>query len=68
MKKLLVISVLSIVLSGCSYQAWYQGFVEGQKYQCNKLSGQERQNCMESIHTDYDRYERERQESIKRTD
>ncbi len=46
---------------GCSKQAWQQGFVAGQEYQCNKLAGRERSRCLEAIVTDFDRYQQERQ-------
>lgn len=55
-----------ILLSGCSRRAWFYGFVDGQKYQCNKLVGSERERCLEAITTDYERYTRERKESLSR--
>jgi len=59
----LIISVL--LLSGCSFRAWHQGFIEGQRYQCNKLDRTQRQKCLESINYNIDTYERERQERLK---
>ena len=55
-----------ILLSGCSRRAWFYGFVEGQRYQCNKLTGSERERCLDAITTDYERYTKERKESLER--
>ena len=68
MNKLLILPFLCLRLSGCSARTWFAGFVEGQKHYCNKLTGAEREYCLESIITDYDRYQRERQESLQRSD
>jgi len=61
---LIVISLL--LLSGCSYRAWHRGFIEGQKYQCNKLPNDQRRKCLESINYDIDAYERERREWLQK--
>lgn len=62
----LALSIASILLlAGCSKRVWFQGFVEGQKYQCNKLVGRERTVCLESINDDFDRYQQERNEHLK---
>lgn len=61
---LVLVSVL--LLTGCSNRVWFQGFVEGQKYQCNKLLGRERTICLESINTDFDRYQQERKDHLQR--
>lgn len=66
MRAILFVSLAALFLQGCSYKTWYTGFVEGQKFQGNKLTGNERQSCLDSIIEDYDRYERERQEGLKR--
>jgi len=66
MKNLFYLILVCALLSGCSYRTWYAGFVEGQRYQCNKLDGSERQSCMEAIITDYDRYQRERDAGFER--
>lgn len=66
MKKLIFISLFCSLLSACSYRTWHAGFVEGQRYHCNKLSGSERENCLEAIITDYDRYQRERDGILQR--
>lgn len=66
MKKVLCLCLLTLLLCSCSQRAWFDGFVFGQQYQCNKLSGQERESCLAAITTDYDRYQRERDESIRR--
>ena len=55
-----------LLLSGCSSKNWFAGFVEGQKHYCNKLNGMERERCLEAIITDYDQYQREREESLQR--
>ena len=60
--------VFLFVLSGCSERAWFQGFIEGQKHQCNKLDGRERSNCLESINTDWVRYQQERQEHLRQAE
>ena len=66
MPKLLLVLFACLYLSGCSAKNWFAGFVEGQKHYCNKLSGMERERCLESIITDYDQYQREREDSLRR--
>lgn len=66
MKKILFLWLGTLLLCSCSQRDWFAGFVAGQQYQCNKLSGIERENCLDAIATDYDRYRQERDESIKR--
>ena len=61
-----LLALLAIGLQGCTQRAWFQGFVEGQKYQCNKLDGRERATCLDSINDDYDRYQMEREEYFQR--
>ena len=57
--------LLLVLCQGCSKRAWFLGFVAGQQFQCNKLSGQERTSCLEAIHSDYRRYQQERQEHLQ---
>lgn len=57
-----------LLCQGCSKQAWYQGFVAAQEFQCNKLSGLERTRCLDSITSEYERYERERKERLQQSD
>ena len=57
--------LLLVLCQGCSQRTWFQGFVAGQQFQCNKLAGQERTNCLEAIPADYDRYQKERQEHLQ---
>ena len=63
MDKLLLILLFGLSLQGCTAENWFAGFVEGQKYQCNKLAGMEREHCLDAIISDYDQYQRERDES-----
>jgi hypothetical protein len=62
----ILIAMLVIGLQGCTQKAWFQGFVEGQKYQCAKRAGRERATCLEAINDDYDRYQMEREEYLQR--
>jgi len=54
-------------VSGCTSQAWYEGFREQQRRQCYELTSQgEVQRCLAQVETmSYDRYltEREARES-----
>ena len=63
---LVLLTGLLPVVMGCTKDAWFQGFVEGQKYQCYKLDGQDRSKCLESINYDLDRYQLERNEYLQR--
>jgi len=63
---LALLAVLAVSQQGCTQKAWFQGFIEGQKYQCNKLTGRERTDCLEAINQDYDRYQTERMEYLQR--
>ena len=62
---LLLPALLISILGGCTRQAWFQGFVEGQVYQCNKLPGPERVDCLDSINRDYQRYQDERENHLQ---
>lgn len=65
MRTIFVLALTILLLQGCSYRDWYTGFVEGQRFQCNKLNGIERQNCLSSIEENYDRYMDERRNAPK---
>ena len=67
MRAMLLLIFAAVLLQGCTYRAWFEGFVAGQKYQCDKLSGAERERCLEAIVDNYERYQRERQEVLERS-
>ncbi len=68
MRTFLAFILTIFLLQGCTYRSWHAGFVAGQKFQCNKLTGQDRQDCMELIEDNFDRYQREREEALNRTE
>jgi hypothetical protein len=59
-----LLALLLVLCQGCSKRAWFRGFVAGQQFQCNKLSGPELTRCRDAIITDYDRYKIERQQRL----
>jgi len=63
-----LVFLLIFSLSACTQRAWFQGFVDGQRYQCNKLDRRERNACLESIDINYERYQRERMEHLQKAD
>lgn len=52
---------LTLVVSGCTTGAAYEGARNAQRNQCLKLPESERQACLERIQDDYDTYKRKRE-------
>ena len=69
-KKLLTLLLAGCVcfsFQGCTYKAWYEGFKEGQRQDCNKIeSPSERQECIERVNSrTYEEYKKTQDDSIK---
>ncbi len=55
--------LLMSTMTGCSYQAWYEGVRETRRQECYKLSPGEVQDCLKQVdHASYEQYRREREE------
>jgi len=63
----ILISYVSICISGCSSKAWYEGFREERRRNCYKIeSPNERQKCLKEVdEKSYDQYQKEREMSEK---
>ena len=64
MKIILFLSLC--VLSACSQREVYNSLQTGQRNECELLSGVQRQECLARLAPDYETYERERQEILKK--
>ncbi len=54
-------SLLLLLLSACTQQAWYEGMKVGAENDCNKQPPGAREDCLNRLNRQsYDRYEKER--------
>lgn len=65
---LLLTVFICFTFQGCTYKAWYDGFQEGQRMECNRYeSSNERQECLERVNNmTYEEYKEVREDSISR--
>lgn len=61
MKCMLLMGMLALTVTGCTRQAWYEGFKSQQRLQCDQLTQDyERQRCLERVNgMTYDQYRRQ---------
>jgi hypothetical protein len=66
---MLVLFLTVFFSSGCTYRAWYEGFQERQRMECNENRGQgEIQKCLDRVNgTTYDEYVKSREASKKQS-
>lgn len=62
---LVIGSVLCVVVQGCSYRAWYEGFRAQQRQNCYKIdNSMERKECLDRVEgLTYDKYKTAREGS-----
>ena len=60
-----LLASLILINQGCTYRAWYEGFQEGQRSECYKISSQSgTQECLDRINSvTYEEYKRARNSS-----
>ena len=66
----LLLSACSCLISqGCTYRAWYEGFQERQRQECNENKGRsEIQKCLDKVNkTTYDEYVKGREGSDRKS-
>ena len=58
-----MIIVHSLLVAGCSQQAWYEGFQESERQKCHELLSQSAiQQCIDNVNSlSYHQYQRERE-------
>ena len=69
MNRFIILFFISIICSGCSYRAWYNGFQMEQQRKCyaNQDQGSVQQ-CLDKVNNlPYDDYNRQREESLKQS-
>jgi len=61
MKKMMLLALVVLSVSGCSSQGWYEGFKSQQRLECEHYTQDyERQRCLERVNgLSYDQYRRE---------
>ena len=61
--KIMSLSILS--LSACSHQQMYDAVQQGQQVECQKLQGEQYQQCMQKFAKPYQQYQQEREQVKK---
>lgn len=57
---------LTLYTSACSTSAWYEGFRNGQRQQCEQLGGSARDECLERVNNlSYEEYQQQK-DSLQR--
>jgi len=61
MKRVILTALLGLAVTGCTRQAWYEGFKSQQRLQCERMTQDyERQRCIERVNgLSYDEYQRQ---------
>ncbi len=64
-----LIICVTLLLQGCTYRAWYEGFQENQRQDCYQYRSQDQiQNCLDAVNgKTYDQYKKEREDIIKKS-
>lgn len=63
--KVSLISIMALILVGCTNQQIYNSVQENRRMECGKLPQNQYEECMRDYGTSYEEYERERQAPIK---
>ncbi len=64
MKFLIVAAIFS--MAACSNRQVYDSIQANRTNECNTLSGVQREKCLESLAPDYNTYQKQRQELLKK--
>ena len=56
----LVLSLVIVLVQGCTNRAWYEGFKSSERFRCQHLSSPEYEECLRQSDVDYDTYKNER--------
>lgn len=68
MKKRLLNIMLALSICygclGCTHRAWYEGFNQEQRRNCQNLPTREQQECLDKASMTYDQYKTEREKRI----
>jgi uncharacterized protein YcfL len=62
--KIRLLSLITLLLIGCSNKQIYNSVQENQRMECGKLPQNQYEECMREYSTSYEEYEREREASI----
>jgi len=62
--KFTVLSMIALILLGCSNKQIYNSVQENRRMECGKLPQNQYEDCIRDYSTSYEDYERERQASI----
>lgn len=59
-------TVFLLLVSGCTYQAWFEGFKERQRQECYKhVNDDDIQRCLENVEEmSYEEYKRSRSDTL----
>jgi hypothetical protein len=57
--------VVFLTCQGCTHEAWYEGFRQGRITECYKLSGSEKDQCLQETAVSYDTYKKERRKTLE---
>lgn len=61
LKALISLTFLTLVISGCTTQAWYESVKQGAENSCRKQPPSESERCLENLNKKtYEEYEKER--------
>jgi len=61
LKALISLTFLTLVISGCTTQAWYESVKQGAENNCRKQPPSESERCLENLNKKtYEEYEKER--------
>lgn len=57
---------LLVLISACNQRQVYDSVQTNQRNECELLSGVQREDCLKRLNPDYQTYERQRQELLKK--
>ena len=60
-----IMSLIILSLSACSHQQMYDAVQQGQQVECQKLQGEQYQQCMQKYAKPYQQYQQEREQVKK---
>ena len=63
-----IIILVAIFLSGCSYRSAYDGMQASNRFECTKRPPSQYDECMENANKSYHQYKRERKQTIDQSD
>lgn len=63
-KQGIALLTIAFICVGCNSKGTYESIQESNRIECERLPQTEYEQCMDSLKTSYEEYERERQEAM----